>query len=222
MTIIFLIYAAAIAFGVRTLIWRYGTPKLRLAGIPLVAIWLIGTLLLGATGKLGDPDAFPPGMMKIILPIAVLWISILVSSWGKQFAGAVPIALLTGLQAFRVPVELFIHHLVGMKLMPEMMTWTGANFDILTGLSAPLMAAWIVQGKAPRWALVAWNLAGMALLLNVVTRGVLTAPGPQQMILTDVPNVAVTQFPWVAIPSIFVAVAGALHLLSLRKLSRKI
>ncbi len=222
MTIIFMIYAAAIAFGVRTLIWRYGTPRLRIVGIPLVAIWFIGTLVLGATGKLGDPEAFPPGMLKIILPIILLWVSILASNWGKQFSSAVPIALLTGVQAFRVPVEFFIHHLVEMKLMPEMMTWTGANFDIVTGLTAPLMAAWILNGKAPRWALVAWNLAGMALLLNVVVRGVLSAPGPQQMILTDVPNVAVTQFPWVEIPALFVALAGALHLLSLRKLSRKI
>lgn len=218
MVLVFLVFAAAIAFGIRALIWRYGWPQFRIVAIPLVAAWFVLTEILAATGVFVDAEAFPPRMAIIVVPITALWISICVSGWGKRFAKAVPLVLLVGAQAFRIPVELFIHELVEAGRMPAMMTWTGANFDIVVGVTAPLVALWISRGKPPRWAVISWNLGGLSLLFNVMIRGILSAPSPLRVIMTEVPNQAVLEFPYIAIPALFVSLAGALHFLAIRKI----
>lgn len=103
-------------------------------------------------------------------------------------------------------------------LLPTLMTFHGANFDIAIGLSAPVVA-WLLATKrlAPRWA-IAWNIAGILMLANVAVRGVLTTPGPLNVITTEVPNVAVGMFPCTYIPGFMVPLALLLHVLSIRGL----
>jgi hypothetical protein len=133
---------------------------------------------------------------------------------------AFPLWLILGTQCFRVGVELFLHQLWIEGLVPRMMTFKGANIDIYIGLSAPLIAWLSTRG---RWGLKlasAWNILGLLALLNVVTRAVLTAPGPLNLIHTEVPDRMIGTFPFLLIPGFFVPLAVMLHVLAIRSIRR--
>ncbi len=112
----------------------------------------------------------PPGMMYVFLPTFALIVTLVRSRLGALIAASVPVALLSGLESMRIVVEVFLDRLWHAGLLPTMMTFHGAHFDILIGLSRPLVAAAYATGRLnARWVL-AWNAAGLAMLANVVVR----------------------------------------------------
>jgi hypothetical protein len=88
--------------------------------------------------------------------------------FGQALSEAVPLAAIVGYQAFRFPLELVLHRLYTEGVIPEQMTYTGQNFDIATGITAVAVAGAIFVGRCPRWLVGLWNIAGLALLLNIV------------------------------------------------------
>ena len=83
--------------------------------------------------------------------------------------------------------------------------------DVLTGLFAPLVAYWWLAGKPyARTAAIAWNLFGMADLVNAVVLGVLTGGGGGGIV-----------FPIVLVPTYAVPRAFLVHSYSLIGLLRK-
>jgi hypothetical protein len=102
------------------------------------------------------------------------------------------------------------------------LTFAGANVDIYIGASAPLIAWLSTRG---RWGLklaLAWNVLGLLALSNVVTRAVLTTPGPMNLIHAEVPNVMFGTFPYMFIPGFFVPLAVLLHLLAIAAISGRL
>jgi len=139
---------------------------------------------------------------------------------GKRLALGLPLAALIGFQAFRLPLELVMHRAVRDGVMPNVMSFSGYNFDIVSGITAVPMALWVATGRAPRGVVWAWNLMGLALLLTIAVIAALASPvigafGPDQL------NVWVTRFPFT---SMAVMVGGALlgHVLVFRKLSAQV
>ena len=124
---------------------------------------------------------------------------------------------LVGLQSFRIVVELLIHEAVLQKVAPPQFTWTGLNFDILTGLTAPIVALLIATGHAKRTVVLLWNIAGSLLLFWVVMVAVLSMPLPFQVFHPD--NTWIVHAPYIWLPIIFVSSALYLHILVFRKLS---
>jgi hypothetical protein len=121
-----------------------------------------------------------------------------------------------------VGVELFLHQLWIEGLVPRMLTFKGANIDIYVGLSAPLIARLSTRG---RWGLKlasAWNILALLALLNVVTRAVLTAPGPLNLIHAEVPDRMISTFPFLLIPGFFVPMAVVLHLVAIRAITSRL
>jgi len=138
---------------------------------------------------------------------------------------ALPLASLTLMQVFRLPLELFgLHGLYLGGVMPRLMTYEGGNLDILIGLSAPLVATLIATNDLSiprlRRIVIAWNIGGLMMLGNVVLRGVFSIPSSAQLWAFDTPNLAVTTFPFAYIPGLFVMSALAGDVFSLRALLR--
>jgi hypothetical protein len=67
-----------------------------------------------------------------------------------------------------------------------------------------------------------WNVLGLLAITNVVTRAVLTAPGPLNLILTEVPNQLLGTFPFLFIPGFFVPLDVVLHLLAMRAIASRL
>jgi len=102
------------------------------------------------------------------------------------------------------------------------MTFEGRNFDILSGLTAPLIIWLAWKNDVPdRKILLAWNFICLALLINIVVNAVLSAPFPFQQFGFDQPNIAVLYFPFVWLPGFVVPAVLVSHLIAIRALLKK-
>jgi hypothetical protein len=62
-------------------------------------------------------------------------------------------------------------------IMPVQMSYTGLNFDIVTGATAIPVALLAATGRAGPRLIAAWNVVGLGLLVNVVTVAILRRRG---------------------------------------------
>jgi hypothetical protein len=129
------------------------------------------------------------------------------------------IKTLTLLQIVRIPVELTLYWLFLYKTIPGIMTFEGRNFDILCGITAPLVYYFgYIKTTLSKNVLIAWNVACLILLANIVVIALLSAPFPFQKFGFGQPAIALLYFPFVWLPCFIVPVALFSHLAALRQL----
>jgi hypothetical protein len=218
---LFLGFVAVMTTYVIALIDRYINRRAALRVLAGLVVWFLYAGLIAHFGIPGNSKMRPPGIAFIVVPVLLFLIFFVVRSAAARGVLAFPLWLILGTQCFRVGVELFLHQLWIEGLVPRMLTFAGANVDIYFGLSAPLIAWLSTRG---RWGLKlasAWNILGLLALLNVVTRAVLTAPGPLNLIHTEVPDRMIGTFPFLLIPGFFVPLAVVLHVLAIKSASRE-
>ena len=186
------------------------------AGIAIAAVMAL-QFGLARTGILQSLDRFPSPFLLMIVPTLVLTIRWAFSDAGTKLAEHLPFVILIGAQAFRFPLELFMHHAAREGVMPTQLSYSGWNFDIVTGATALLVAALAHRPQARRSLLLAWNLMGLTLLAIVVGIALVSMPSIHAFGM-DRLNTWVAFAPFVWLPGVLVPSALFLHLLSLRKL----
>lgn len=222
MIVVVLCVAAFLALAIVLNAFRYLGWRSGLVTLIVLPLWLVYVGALSYFGIVADAERSPPGIAFIVLPtILFIALALVRGQLGARIAATVPLALLIGTQVFRIVVELILHQAWQDGLAPRMLTYEGANFDIVIGGSAPLVA-WAVwrHRLAPRWA-IAWNIAGLLMLTNVIARSAMTAPGPFLALQTEVPNLAIGTFPYTFIPGFFAPLAIALHIVAIRGLRQQ-
>ena len=186
------------------------------AGAAVIA-WLAGTALVAASGALRWFDATPPPFAAFALVVLVVGIAVPCSRVGTLLVRALPLWALVGFQVFRVPLELVMHRAYVEGVMPVQMSYSGRNYDIVTGITAGMLGLWLARRRLPRWVVAVWNVLGFALLVNIVTIAVVSTPlfrwfGEERL------NVFVTYPPFVWLPAVLVAAALMGHILVWRRL----
>ena len=161
----------------------------------------------------------PPTMLGAIVASVALAVGIGLSPLGKRMALGLPLAALVGYQGFRIAVELLMHRAYKEGLMPVQMSYSGRNFDIVTGITAVLLGAWLATGRRSRPLVVAWNVLGLALLANILVVALLSAPTPLRVFMNEPSNVWITHAPWVWLPTVMVLAAMLGHVLVFRRLA---
>lgn len=166
--------------------------------------------------------SLPPKIMLLgILPPILVIILLFATSKGRQFIDSLPLKNITYLNIVRIPVEIVLFWLFINKAIPELMTFEGRNFDILAGISAPVMAYLVfTKKKLSRNVLLIWNFICLALLLNIVINALLSAPFPLQQFAFEQPNIAILNFPFSWLPAFIVPIVLFGHLESIRQLLR--
>jgi hypothetical protein len=182
-----------------------------------VVVWLAVTFGLAASGRLSFTSR-PPTEGIVIAAGVALAFGVALSRVGLRIATGVPLAALVGAQAFRFPLELIMHRAYAEGIMPVQMSYSGFNFDILTGLSAIVVALMLVRNPRSLVVVRIWNTAGIVLLANVVTIAIVSAPTPLRLFHNEPANDWITRAPWVWLPTVFVVVAIMGHVLVLRRL----
>jgi hypothetical protein len=182
----------------------------------LTAVWIGVT---GVAASLGLLHFWaPPTMVFVLLPTMLLAIGLALSPLGRRIALGVPLAVLVGYQGFRVVVELMLHRAYREGLMPVQMSFAGRNFDVVTGISAILLGAWLATGGRSRAVVALWNTLGLALLLNVLIVAMMSAPTPFRVFMNEPSNLWITRAPWVWLPAVMVLMALFGHVLVYRRL----
>ena len=169
-----------------------------------------------------DTNSFPPKIMLIgILPTILTIILLFATSKGRQFIDSLPLKNLTYLNIVRIPVEIILFWLFLNKAIPELMTFEGRNFDILTGISARIIAYFgLTKTKLNRQIILIWNFICLGLLINIVVNALFSAPSPIQKFAFDQPNIAILNFPFSWLPTFIVPIVLFGHLTSIRQLMK--
>lgn len=214
---LFVAYVGSVAVLVVGIARRYlpnGPANMITIGLPL---WLAYVATLSWFGVFKFVPGRPPGVLLVFPPV-IFFVALAVvrSRWGSVAALTIPLPLLLGLQSFRVGVELFLHQLWAEGLAPKMLTYEGANVDIVTGLTAPLVAWIATRGRTGLRVAMLWSALGLIAVANVITRSVLTAPGPLNVLTSDIPNTFVGVFPYGLLPGLFPPLAIILHVLAIK------
>jgi hypothetical protein len=181
-----------------------------------IAIWLAAQAAAALSGWLGRFELRPPPLViwfgsMLVMTLALAW-----SSFGRRFADKLPFVALIGFQAFRLPLELVMHRAAVAGIMPNVMSYSGYNFDIISGITAVPLALWAWRRPLPRPLIMLWNLTGQILLIAIVLIAFAATPvfrafGDDQL------NTWVVQFPYVWI-AVMVAAALFGHVVTMRKL----
>lgn len=182
------------------------------------AAWMAIALWLAASGVFLDFTSTPPPFAFLLIAILAIAGAIGFGPAGRRLASGIPLWMLVGSQGFRLPLELAMHAMYERGIMPESMSYSGRNWDIVTGASAIVVAWLLASGRAGRGLAVAWNALGLLLLANIVVVAILATPrfqhfGPDHL------NVWVMHPPFVWLPAVLVLAAILGHVLVFRALA---
>jgi hypothetical protein len=181
---------------------------------------MVVSALAARSGLLQRFDIVPPPMAVMIVSVFALAFGVGLSPFGRSVASTVPLRTLIGLQVFRLPLELVMHRAGTLGIMPAELSYSGYNFDIVTGASALVLWSLMRTGaRVPTWSLWAWNLWGCWSLTAIAVIAITTSP--MVRLFGDDPrhvNTWVLFFPYVWLPAVLVTVALATHVVITRRL----
>lgn len=194
------------------------TPKSK-GFVILMVIWLTVQSIVGILEFYTVTNAFPPRFQLLLLPPLVFTIVQFSTKKGRAFIDSLNLKTLTIIHIVRIPVEIVLYWLFISNAVPELMTFEGRNFDIISGITAPFIYYFgFLRHKLNKLILIGWNLLCLGLLLNIVLNGMLSAPTPFQQFGFEQPNRAVLHFPFMFLPACIVPIILFSHLASLRQL----
>lgn len=187
--------------------------------IVCLSVWLLLQAVVGLTGFYQDSNSIPPRFLLLIGPGLIISLVLFFTARGRIFIDSLNIKKLTLLHFVRLPVEITLYFVCVAKLIPQLMTFEGNNYDVISGLSAPLVYYLVfVSKKLNNKVLIAWNFMCLILLINVLVIAILSAQTPFQKLAFDQPNIGVTFFPFVWLPAVVVPIVFFSHLASIRQL----
>lgn len=186
--------------------------------LPLaIFAWLGTTAALAQSGFLAVWDAKPPHFP--LVPLVALGAVVVIqrSATLGRLLGDTPLHWPVAMQTFRIGVELAFWGLFAAGGAPSQVTFEGRNFDVLVGLSAPLVA-WAIDrlNLSPR-IVIGWNVVGLAILSNTIFTTLTSLPGPAHLDWRGAPFTAFGYWPFVWIPAFLAPLAIFLHIFSIRQ-----
>jgi hypothetical protein len=184
--------------------------------------WLGIQAAISLSGFYQNSYAMPPRFGFLVLPPVILIITLFATEKGRQLIDRFDTKTLTLFHIIRIPVEIVLFWLFLHKTIPQLMTFEGRNFDILSGLTAPFIYYFgFVKQNLSRSVLLIWNFICLGLLINIVANAALSLPTPFQQFAFEQPNIAVLHFPFVWLPGCLVPMVLFAHLVSIRQLLLK-
>ncbi len=189
----------------------------------VIFAWLTLQAMLARSGFYTVTDSMPPRFVLMVLPAILTILFLFFSEKGMNYTDRLNPATLHLLHVVRIPVELSLFWLFQAGAIPQLMTFEGVNFDILAGITSPIVYFLAFRKNVlSKKVLLYWNYACIMLLANIVIHAILSAPSPFQQLAFDQPNIAILYFPFNWLPAFVVPVVLYAHLASVRKLRQEI
>jgi hypothetical protein len=134
----------------------------------------------------------------------------------------IPLQWLVGVQFYRVLGGLFLIAYARDEMPAEFALPAGIG-DIAVGLTAVVVAYLVATRGAERTrtAVLWWCVLGIADLVVAVGTGFLSSPSILQQIALDDPNLAITRYPFVLIPTFLVPISILLHVSVIARLRER-
>jgi len=176
--------------------------------------WALLQGWLGLSGFYQHTAEMPPRILVWgVVPPLVFIIALFSTKSGRASMDKLDLRTLTWLHTVRIPVEIVLWILVERQLLSPSMSVGGTNFDVLSGLTAPVVATLAFRNdKVYKRILMIWNSVCLLLLVNVVVTAALAIPSPVQQHSFDQPNLAVLYSPFNLLPTVVVPLVLLAHL----------
>lgn len=215
----------SIGFIITTLLtgwFFYKATRKSILALTIIAGWLLVQGIVSATGFYTNTNSIPPRLIAMIAPPLIFILILFSTKKGRTFIDELDTFWLHWLHVVRVPVEITLLLLFTYQLVPKLMTFEGINFDILSGITAPVIVYFGYQKKQiSKTGLLIWNIICLGLLINIVFHGILSVPTPFQRFGFEQPNIGLTYFPYTFLPGFIVPMVLFAHLASIRNLCFK-
>jgi len=216
---IYIVFGATFLLGVWLFLKAANYPK---ALIITIALWTILQSVIGLSGFYSNMYTMTMRFPLLLLPPLLFLISLFTTTIGKAFIDGLNIRTLTIFHIIRIPVEFGLFSLSVHHAIPKAMTFAGTNYDIFSGLSAPLIYYFGFSKKIlGKPVLVAWNIVCILLLLNVVINAALSLPARFLQFGFEQPDIALGYFPFLLLPSCLVPLVFFSNLAAIRQLLSK-
>lgn len=177
-----------------------------------ITLWLLFQACLATYGFYHEVTTQPFRFLLAAPPAIVFIVSLFISKKGRSWIDSLSIKKLTLIHVVRIPVEIALYWFFIAKMLPELMTFSGRNFDILAGITAPIMYYLVfVKKLIGKNGLLLWNIVCLGLLLNIIISAVLSVPTSFQQLAFEQPNIAILHFPLIWLPTFVVPVVLFSH-----------
>jgi hypothetical protein len=190
--------------------------------VVLIAWAAVAQYLGSANTYFADSDtAIPTVLVGLLIPLIAAAVSLWLSQSVASLVSAIPLHWLVAAQVYRIAGGIFLV-LWAAGRMPWQFALPAGIGDVATGVIAVIVAVRLAQ-KAPgaQRATYAWCLFGIADLVVALTMGALTSPGRPHLLAFEAPNLLISSYPLVMIPTFAVPLALMLHGLVLWRLRRE-
>ncbi len=212
-----------------SLIWMGDTrmdaparPRYTTAGALSVALiaWLAFAQYLGSANAYfaTTETAVPTVIFGLLIPLIASAIGLWRSASIARLVSAIPLHWIVAAQIYRVGGGIFLVLWADGRLPWQFALPAGIG-DLATGCMAVVVAVLLARKSTDaRRAAYLWCLFGIADLVVATAMGALTSPGRPHLLALDAPNLLITSFPLVMIPTFAVPLALMLHGLVLWRL----
>ena len=199
---VYVVFFAALIYSVEMFYFASGKNNKVFASILL---WGLFNSILAYSGFYENTHSIPPRLLLLVLPIPLIIMLFNSSKKVKNWMASLHLKRLTWLHIVRFPVELVLFWLFTAGYVPKLMTFEGANFDILAGFFAAIVALIAFTGNSIYKPLLwIWNTLSIILLANILINATLSSPTAFQQFAFEQPNIAILKFPFVLLPGIIV------------------
>jgi hypothetical protein len=162
----------------------------------------------------------PTILFGLLIPLAVAAIALWRSESIARLVSAIPLHWLVAAQVYRVAGGIFLVLWADGRLPWQFALPAGIG-DVATGSLAVVVAALLAQNAiGAHRATYAWCLFGIADLVVAITMGAMTSPGRAHLLAFEAPNLLISSYPLVMVPTFAVPLALMLHGLVLWRLRR--
>ncbi len=165
--------------------------------------------------------AVPTVGIGLMIPLLAAAIGLRLSGSIARLISAIPLPWIAAAQVYRVGGGIFLVLWADGRLPWQFALPAGVG-DVTTGCFAVVVAALLARkATGARRAAYAWCLFGTADLVVAITMGAMTSPGRAHLFALDAPNLLISSYPLVMIPTFAVPLALMLHGLVLWRLRRE-
>ena len=185
-------------------------------------LWQLYIFMLGQTDVLNTFELPPRFVLFLILP-AFLFTGVFVyknrnNSWLRH----IPKSWLVYIQAFRIAVETLFVFSVAEDILHSNVTIAGYNYDMIIGISAPIVA-FLAFGKKliSEKMVIVWNFLGLLVLASVIFVFTTTIFIPSLYgSSSPLMPLAFTYYPYTLVAGFLMPAAVFLHILSIMQLRK--
>jgi hypothetical protein len=185
----------------------------------ILFIWLAFQAYLAHSGFYEDNTTLPPKFIFVLFPALIAIAVSFILPQGRAYMDSLEQEDLHWIHIIRIPVEIVLYLLFVANSIPELLTFSGRNLDILAGLTAPLVIFYGLRKPILGTnRVLLWNLIGVFLLLNIIVMVILSIKSPFQQIHQSIETTGILEFPFIWLPCFLAPMVLFAHLISIRHL----